>query len=65
MESRRGLIDSNQFSTDRWASRIENSPRLHIAWEGLSEVWLPEFKSAVTEALAKRAAMIEKTSTPE
>ena len=65
MESRRGLIDSNQFSTDRWASRIENSPRLHIACEGLSEVWLPEFKSAVTEALAKRAAMIEKTSTPE
>ena len=40
MESRRGLIDSNQFSTDRWESRIENSPRLHIAWEGLSEVWL-------------------------
>jgi hypothetical protein len=38
---------------------------LHIAWEGLSEAWLPEFKSAVTEALAKRAAMIEKTSTPE
>lgn len=63
MESRRGLIDSNQFSTDRWARRIANTPRLRMALEGLSEVWLPEFKSAVLKALVKRAAMVKETST--
>jgi len=55
MESRRGLIDPNQISLDRWARMFNGSPGLLDVWEMRSAIWQDEFRAALNDALSRNS----------